>query len=732
MKKTLNLWKMAFLAVFFSILACREEIEWTKNQQEQSRTEEFFRHNDVIGKSQNASFISNSIEKLKSNNGKTDFLSSLSDKSGLPVWNYMLDANMHTGHNHGTANKDNEETTETLVIPLKQEDNFLTSVMYVENPNSESPTIYTVTNENLKDFVKNEAVDKESRENVLMTFVYFDHEIFGERKYSSIPEDLFENIPLKEGLSYKSFSVENTEVTTTSNRQQMICFESAHCVGCIGPCDGCRLCVSTSCYTTGSPGPGGPSTPGTPGDTGGGGSGGGTGNPNTPSIPWYLMNPDVDIYTYNGNVRNVFKKLTDFNIVLQKEQLDYLQNKSALSITIYNCLSNNTFAKSKFIDDMLNEYAFAYPQLDANVLNSKLNTFHSYIFNIYPNIDWGSFKTYFFVHNLSTNELNNILSTGYSSTYISNIKKLSPSEFNELIQVNLSITSSPYEEEYIKETNEAFAAFTAYADIETMTDAQMEYVLNNNCCVGLFFNALAKEKAKLIAANYRFNRKFYPEWSKSKCFWEASRETIQLMLDLGGLVPVIGEVCDITNGVIYTIQGDGLNATLSYSSAIPVAGWAAFGAKMGVKVVNKTASHIASRQVLKWIVGTDGLIKFGYRSQLRKVLQLTDKLKQAHHIIPWEFSNYAIVQKAAKSSNAFHMNDFINGIPLPTTGHLTGHSVYNAKLQEILLDLNSKNPNMSPNEAYNHLQAITNQIKTLIQNNPNYNLGQIANLIKYP
>ena len=171
---------------------------------------------------------------------------------------------------------------------------------------------------------------------------------------------------------------------------------------------------------------------------------------------------------------------------------------------------------------------------------------------------------------------------------------------------------------------------------------------------------------------------------------------------------------------------------MSYTSAIPVAGWAVFGAKMGVKVVNKTASHIASRQVLKWIIGTDGLIKFGYRSQLRKVLQLTDRAKQAHHIIPWEFSNHEIVQKAAKTNDPFHMNDILNGIPLPTTGHLTGHNLYNDKLNQILTNLNNSNPNMSANQAYNHILALTNQIKTHIKNNPTYNLGQIASLIKYP
>jgi len=398
------------------------------------------------------------------------------------------------------------------------------------------------------------------------------------------------------------------------------------------------------------------------------------------------MNPDVDIYTYNANVRNVFKKLTDFNIVLQKEQLDYLQNKSALSSTIYNCLSNNTFAKSKFVDDMLNEYAFAYPQFDANVLNSKLNTFHSYIFNVYPNIDWESFKAFFFVHNLSTTQLNNILSTGYSSTYISNVKKLSPSEFGELIQVNLSVTSSPYEEEYTKETNEAFVAFTAYADIDTMTDAQIEYVLNNNCCVGLFFNALAKEKAKLIAANYKLLRKLYPSWSKGKAFWYAGRETVHLLLDIAGTVPVIGEVCDITNGAIYTIEGDALNASLSYAGAIPIAGWGATGAKFAIKTV---AGGIS----LAIVKNADGFYVVSRNQQLfRKVLGMVKgDGRIAHHIIPFALQTNPVIQKAMLSKNAFMINEALNGIPVSSAVHLGSHSNYDNIIRTYLNNWNSAN-----------------------------------------
>ncbi|NQZ43802.1 MAG: AHH domain-containing protein [Flavobacteriaceae bacterium] len=59
-----------------------------------------------------------------------------------------------------------------------------------------------------------------------------------------------------------------------------------------------------------------------------------------------------------------------------------------------------------------------------------------------------------------------------------------------------------------------------------------------------------------------------------------------------------------------------------------------------------------------------------------EVLKTTGTEQQAHHIIPWAFKDSDIVQKAAKSRNAFHMNEALNGIPLPSTNHLTGHNSF--------------------------------------------------------
>ncbi|WP_342537636.1 T7SS effector LXG polymorphic toxin [Sporosarcina sp. FSL K6-1540] len=60
-------------------------------------------------------------------------------------------------------------------------------------------------------------------------------------------------------------------------------------------------------------------------------------------------------------------------------------------------------------------------------------------------------------------------------------------------------------------------------------------------------------------------------------------DSFQFGLDLAGLIPVVGEVADGVNGVIYTARGDALNAVLSFGAMIPVAGWASTGGKLALK-----------------------------------------------------------------------------------------------------------------------------------------------------
>lgn len=60
--------------------------------------------------------------------------------------------------------------------------------------------------------------------------------------------------------------------------------------------------------------------------------------------------------------------------------------------------------------------------------------------------------------------------------------------------------------------------------------------------------------------------------------------SIRSFLDVGKirysrLIPGVGEIADGANGLIYTARGDALNAGLSFSAMIPVAGWVATGGK---------------------------------------------------------------------------------------------------------------------------------------------------------
>lgn len=67
------------------------------------------------------------------------------------------------------------------------------------------------------------------------------------------------------------------------------------------------------------------------------------------------------------------------------------------------------------------------------------------------------------------------------------------------------------------------------------------------------------------------------------------------ILDVVGLVPVVGELADGANAAWYAAEGDYTNAALSAAAMIPFAGWGATGAKLGMKgykSLSKTAKVV--------------------------------------------------------------------------------------------------------------------------------------------
>lgn len=160
---------------------------------------------------------------------------------------------------------------------------------------------------------------------------------------------------------------------------------------------------------------------------------------------------------------------------------------------------------------------------------------------------------------------------------------------------------------------------------------------------------------------------------------------------------------------------------------MPLAGWATASTKLALKIVNssQTVYTVSTRVKLVWkVVGN--VVTFGDRGQLRKILGMGSSAvdpRQAHHIIPWNKQSKEIVQKAAKSSNAFHMNEALNGIPLSTAVHNGSHANYDNVIQIKFDQFNASNA--TPDECYNFLTDLIQDVRTWIANNPNTPINNI-------
>ncbi|MEQ1745775.1 MAG: AHH domain-containing protein [Saprospiraceae bacterium] len=248
------------------------------------------------------------------------------------------------------------------------------------------------------------------------------------------------------------------------------------------------------------------------------------------------------------------------------------------------------------------------------------------------------------------------------------------------------------------------------------------------------------------SVEYAILKKFEPcpagdkacDWKlRAKATWNVISTGVHVMLDVAGLVPVYGEVFDVTNGLIYTLEGSYADAALSAGAAIPFVGWTATTAKYARKSINLAGNSMQ----LKYVVRTDGIIIFGgnlesARKQLRTMLK-TPSGYQAHHIVPWEYYDHPVIQAAASVKvDGFHMNDLINGISLPTTAgnslpkHLGSHQAYServrASLNKIETDLG---PNIDPIAARAKLIALTGNINFKILNTPGGTIDEVSGWI---
>ena len=323
---------------FLLFQSCRQDVGINKDQNP-SRAEEFFKNRNESSKTVNPTFVSGLINRLERINKSHDFLSTLSDKSGLPIWNYAIEARVKKYDRFTQRDGDIEEM---IIIPLKKNSNYLSSLMYVENPNSDSPKIYTVTNSQLKTFVYNQNIDSSIRERILMTFIYFDNTIFGRNGYGEIPLDLFPKVFASEVAEKKSFQIEKMQ-TSPDAREEEICYTLLHCKNGVNEnqCDHCSKCETFFCLIfaggeVDNGDDGGPIDNNGDGGYGGGGDGSGSGGGN-PENPDPCSDPSSPWYTHHSCGNNTGSG-TSNNSPCQKTQA--LLSKPQVQSAITNLKSN--------------------------------------------------------------------------------------------------------------------------------------------------------------------------------------------------------------------------------------------------------------------------------------------------------------------------------------------------------------------------------------------------------
>jgi hypothetical protein len=77
------------------------------------------------------------------------------------------------------------------------------------------------------------------------------------------------------------------------------------------------------------------------------------------------------------------------------------------------------------------------------------------------------------------------------------------------------------------------------------------------------------------SVNFLLIKKLHPDWNDihlaAEAAWMTLSGKVHTALDIIGLEPTLGSIADFTNGVLYTIEGDGVNATMSFVAATPLA-----------------------------------------------------------------------------------------------------------------------------------------------------------------
>lgn len=208
-------------------------------------------------------------------------------------------------------------------------------------------------------------------------------------------------------------------------------------------------------------------------------------------------------------------------------------------------------------------------------------------------------------------------------------------------------------------------------------------------------------------------------------------ETMHDFLDLCGLDPTFGTVCDIFNVVLYSANGDVKNASLSLISILPLGDFVK-GSKM-VSKVNKLKNYVLTSTIKQgkiwWVGGHKKLItlveRTGFTNVFDNVVIIYNKnIHEVHHLIPWAMSigtdktpQHSIMKRLCNIK--WHPSDpNLNGFVIPQR-FANGKPFHSnaPKYDDWVTDaLNKINNNISDAELLEKMNKFTDLLKTEIQN----------------
>ena len=212
---------------------------------------------------------------------------------------------------------------------------------------------------------------------------------------------------------------------------------------------------------------------------------------------------------------------------------------------------------------------------------------------------------------------------------------------------------------------------------------------------------------------------------------DALKNMHHVALDILGVVPVIGELADGTNALIYAFEGDYVNAAISAAAMIPIVGEAGKVAKYAVKygdeitgVISSTTRKFTTQAGAEKFIGA--VAKYGEKAAnaLWDSYKLKGAMKgvlkegeHAHHLIPVNLVKTNNVVRDALEAG-YDINAKGNGIglsPVKNGGVHAKHPNYTKQVEAKINKWASENEGYTPGQAKQFLEGLQKSLNKQVE-----------------